>query len=120
MQAAKRIEIIIGCSFDRRGHRFPNVNSNPAVARPTTASSQFIQPISDRVRAVVVETETIDQSSLFREPENPRLRITGLRFRGDGTDFNETESERGPSWNCHTVLVEASGEADRIREIQHE
>ena len=66
---------------------------------------QLAQPICDRVRAIVVESETIDQRVLLWQSEDPRLRISRLRFCSHGPDFDETEPERRPRWKSNAVFI---------------
>ena len=52
-----------------------------------------------------------------RNAEQARPRIARLRPRRHAAQFEEAEAERGERVDVLGVLVEAGGEADRIREI---
>jgi len=57
---------------------------------------------------------------VFRQAEQARLRIAGLRARGDGADFDEAETQREQCIDVLAILVQAGGQADRIGEGQPE
>ncbi len=44
--------------------------------------------------AAIVEAEAVDHRAIALQPEDPRLRIAGLRLRRQRTDFGETKAER--------------------------
>src|SRR5436190_11107393 len=110
-QEPEREKIIIRRFFNRSYLRLSDIdaywNSGPA-----TALSQPTQPGRNDFRAVVVKTESIDQRFLLRISETPRLRVSGLSFRRNRADFGETEAECCPGRQCHTILIETSGQAD--------
>src|SRR6185369_3237917 len=71
----------------------------------------------ERIDAAVVETETVDHSFVLGQSPHAWLRITRLRTRRRRADFDEAEAERCERVDVCPVLVEASGEADRIRKV---
>src|SRR5207248_1552839 len=89
-------------------------------AGPAPGSFQSAQPMCDRVRAVVVEAETIYQRALLGEAKDPRLWISRLCPGGYRADLDETKTESGPRRQRQTILIQAGGQADWIWEIQAE
>ena len=59
-------------------------------------------------RAVVVESHPVEQRAVVGQPEHPRLRVAGLRLRGDGADLGVPEPQRTPG-------ASARGRPCRIR-----
>ncbi len=55
-------------------------------------------------------------ASILGEPEQARLRVAGLRARGERADLDETEAEAEHLAEDLGILVESCGEADRIGE----
>src|SRR5262249_44291299 len=88
--------------------------------RPAPALSQFIQATGDRVRAIIVKPEPVDERVLPWKTKNARLGISRLRFCGHGSDLNETEAHRGPGRQRDAVFVEPCGKPDRISKGQTE
>ncbi|MNN53154.1 hypothetical protein D3C81_1678910 [compost metagenome] len=70
------------------------------------------------VDAMIVEAHAVDDRRRLGQTEQPRLRITRLRARRDGTDLDETEAQLGKAIDGVAVLVQAGGQADRIGEVQ--
>ncbi len=66
----------------------------------------------------VVETHAVDDRLGFRQAEQTWLRVTRLRTRRDGADFDKTETQLGETIDGCAVLVQAGGQTYRIREIQ--
>src|SRR5262249_18477115 len=73
-----------------------------------------------RIDAFVVESEPVDDGSMFRQSPHARLWIAGLRTRRRRADFNEAETERGECIDVCAVLVEAGGESNRIGKLDTE
>ena len=67
-----------------------------------------------RRQTLAVEAEPVDQRQIFLQPEQPRLRVAGLRARRDGPDLGETEAQRQDRVRHLGVLVEAGRQADGI------
>src|SRR5262249_48049410 len=112
-------EIIVRSPFERCCTGFSNVDTN-WNCRPSPAFAQFRQPFRDDVRAVIIETESIDQCVLLRQSKDAGLGIPRLRFRSDGPDFDEPEPERCPGGKCNTVFVQPGSKSDRIWKVQAE
>ena len=72
------------------------------------------------LRAVIVESEAIDDGFVALQPENPRSWVAALRLRRHGTDFDKTEAQAQQRIRYFGVLVETGGHADRIGKIQTE
>ena len=70
--------------------------------------------------APIVEAEAVDDAAVLVQPEQPRLRIAGLRARRQRADLGEAEAKLQQARGHAGVLVEAGGHAERIREIQPE
>ncbi|MNS63971.1 hypothetical protein D3C72_970820 [compost metagenome] len=66
----------------------------------------------------VVEAHAIDDRLGFRQTEQARLGVARLRTRGDGADFDKTETQLGESVDGRAVLVQTGGQAHRVRELQ--
>src|SRR5690606_39928285 len=64
--------------------------------------------------------EPVDDRLVARKSEHARLRVSGLRARSGGTDFDETEAEGGQRVDVRAVLVQSGGEPDRVVEAQAE
>ena len=119
MQSLKRIAIIGRSFFQRRDFRFADVDSD-RHARPAPALAQFPQPFRDNVRAIVIESEPIDQRLLLGITKDARLRVSRLRLGCDRSDLDEAEAERFPRGKRDAIFIEAGGQADRVREINSE
>src|SRR6266550_4355501 len=76
------------------------------------------QTISNHFRAVIVETEPIDQRAFFWITKNARARIARLRLRRDRPNFDKRKSERFPRRERNTIFVQAGCEPDAMPEIQ--
>jgi hypothetical protein len=76
------------------------------------------EPAGDRLHAVVVEAEAVDRGAIGAQAEQARAGIAGLRARGRGADLDEAEARAQE--RCHRlgVLVEARGEAERVRQVE--
>jgi hypothetical protein len=68
----------------------------------------------------VVDSHAIDYRSVFREPEQPWLRVARLRLRSQGTDLHKTETEIGQGIIYFCILVHTSGKTDRVGELDSE
>src|ERR1041385_5242451 len=115
MKFAKAVEIIRWGLFERRHFRLAQIDSD-RDRRASRTVAQLLQTRRDDVRAVVVETEAIDEGQLLRIPKNARPRIARLRLSRNRADLDEAKTERLPGRNGHAILIEAGREADRIRE----
>jgi hypothetical protein len=91
--------------------RLADVDADDRIRRTTH------EPARSRRSAVVVEAHAIDERLVARQPEQPRLRIAGLRLRGHGADLDEAKAEREHLAHVLRVLVEAGGEAERPRQL---
>src|SRR5690349_20806602 len=110
------MKIIFRRLVDRRGLRLPQIDPDRNL-RPAAALPQLTQTISDDIRAIVVETETINQRVVFGITKHTRLRISRLRLCGDRPDFNEPKAQRLPRRERYSVFIESRGETHRIREF---
>ena len=68
--------------------------------------------------AVIVETHAVDDGLVLGQPEQARPGIALLRTRGQRPHLDEAEAHRQHLLGNLGVLVEASGEPDRGREIE--
>ena len=68
--------------------------------------------------AAVVEAEPVDDGAVARQPEDARARIAELRQRRYGADLGEAAAQRKHGVGHARVLVEAGGDADRVRQRQ--
>src|SRR5207247_8458700 len=91
----ERVEIIVCCFFQRRGLRFSNVDPH-WNRRPSPALAQPAEPFCDSIRAVVVETETVDQRPLLRKTEDARLWVSLLTFGSHSSTLIKTDCHRCP------------------------
>jgi len=66
--------------------------------------------------ATAVESQTIDNSAVFRQPEYPGFWVSRLRFGRDGAQLGVTKTHAQQSVGNLTVLVETCGHAQRIGE----
>ena len=76
------------------------------------------EPGGDRRGAVVVEAEAVDDRAVLGQPEQPRARVAGLRPRRGGADLDEAEAGAAEGGDGAGVLVEAGGEAERVRQLE--
>ena len=88
-------------------------------SRPSLAP-RALDVAHQRIDAVVVEAQAVDDRAVLRQPEHARLRIARLRLRRHRADLDEAEAQREQRIDVRAVLVEAGGQADRIRERQPE
>src|SRR5262249_39013150 len=73
-----------------------------------------------RLLAFAVEAEPVDDPLVGIEAKQARTRIAGLRLRRHGSNLDEAEAEAQQRIGYLAILVEAGGDADRVREIQPE
>ena len=92
----------------------PSTGPGPVAA----GAPPLLQPPGDHLGPVVVEAHPVDHGAVGGEPEQPRLRVAGLRLAGHGADLDVAEAQRGQAVDPLGVLVEAGGEAERVREGQ--
>src|SRR5579885_1996416 len=71
-----------------------------------------------RIHALVVEAEPVDDRALLGQAEHARPRITRLRPRRNRADLDEAEAHAVEGFDALAVLVEPGGEADAIAEFQ--
>src|SRR4029453_5113989 len=76
--------------------------------------------ISNHFRAVIVETQPIDQRAFFWITKDARARIARLRLCGHCSNFNKEKHERLPRWYRDAIFVQTGGEPDAMPEIQSE
>ena len=107
------------CVLQRRRLRLANVDPD-RNRRPSPVLAQLVQSFRDHVRAIVVESETIDQRLLLGKTENARLRVSRLPFRGHRAEFDETKTESRPRRQGHAVLVQSGRKSDRIWKVKAE
>lgn len=75
-----------------------------------------LQSFADQFHTCVIKAHCIlDGTGLF-QAEQARFSVSVLSARSHGTDFGESESERGPVAGVLGVFVETGRESDRIRE----
>ena len=72
------------------------------------------QPRADRVHAVIVEAEPVDDRPVLRKPEQARLRVAGLGPGGGGADLEEAEARPHQGGQRDGVLVVARRQSHRI------
>src|SRR5204862_7937287 len=104
--------VVVDRALGRRVGVLADVDSNDAVP----ARAAYVG--DEGVGADVVEAEAVDDRFALRNAEQARARIARLRAGRDGADFDEAETERGHRVDVLGILVEARGEADRIRELE--
>ena len=75
-----------------------------------------VQTCALPIYAMVVEAHAVDDALVFRNAEEARLRIAGLRFGRYRADFEEAEAERAQCVYVFAVFVESGGQPDRIRQ----
>ena len=78
------------------------------------------EPAQHGVGALRIKAEAIDDAGISIEPKQPRPRIATLRLWRDGADFDETEADAQQRVRHFGVFVEASGDPDRIGEVEPE
>src|SRR5690242_19593903 len=105
--------------FERRCPGFANVDSD-WNRRPSSPAAKAAQSFRDRVRTVVVKTETIDQCLLLGKPKDARLGISRLRFRSHRSDLDETKTQRRPRREGDPVFIQSSRKSDRIWKVEAE
>src|SRR5205085_2914654 len=76
--------------------------------------------IGNHFRAVIVESEPIDQRAFFWITKNARARIARLRLRSHSSNFNKRKSERFPRRERDAIFIQTSGEPDAMMKIQPE
>src|SRR5437667_12911634 len=76
--------------------------------------------IGNHFRAVIVESEPIDQRALFWITKDARARIARLRLRSHCSNFNKRKSERFPRRQRDAIFIQSSGEPNPMPEIQSE
>src|SRR4029453_14498650 len=118
-QFAKRKKVIFHCALDRDSKGLSNIDPDRNT-RPTTALTQFRQPLGNNLSAVIIKAETIDYRILFGITKNARTRIARLRLRCHGSDFDKRKSQSLPRRQRHTVLVQTGCKPAPMPEIQSE
>ena len=103
-------QIIQRCRFIRRVFIFADIDAENAVA----FALRVLHVAHQRIDAVVVEAETIDDRVVLRQTKHPRLGIAFLRLRRDRADFDETEAQREQCVDMRAVLIQSGRQADRI------
>jgi hypothetical protein len=76
-----------------------------------------LQTRDERVEATAVETQAVDERPVFLEPEHARPRVAELRPRRHRANLDKTEAEAQQRVGGAGILVEAGGDADRVREV---
>jgi hypothetical protein len=109
-------EIVGRRALDRRRRVLADVEADDAARGAKTP--RLFDVGDEGVDAVVVEPEAVDQRLRLGQPEEPRLRVAGLRLRRHGADFDEAEAERAEPVDAAAVLVEPGGEPDPVRELE--
>ena len=74
----------------------------------------------NRIVALTVEAEPVDEGVILGRTEQARARIATLRPRRDAADLDESEAEAKCAVRHLAVLVEACGEADGVGEVEPE
>ena len=87
--------------------------------RPTIAAGRAGgEAGGDGRGAVVVEAEAVDDRAVLRAGGRGGARVAGLRARGGGADLDEAEAGAAEGGDGAGVLVEAGGEAERVRQVE--
>ena len=68
--------------------------------------------------SAIVEPEPVDQAVVGDEPEDARLRVARLRFRRHRSRFGKAAAHRQHGIGHARILVEASGDTDRIWKVE--
>src|SRR5438128_1838140 len=85
------------CARSRSGALVRRVLVAPDVhAHGSWLRRQRRQPARDDFRAGIVEAHPVDDRAVWNEPEQPRLRVPGLRARRDAADLDPPESQGKP------------------------
>ena len=58
-------------------------------------------------QTAIVKAQPIDDRIKFWQTKHARLRVAGLRFRGNGADFNKTKAQTGKCIDVCGVFVQA-------------
>ena len=66
----------------------------------------------------VVEAHAVDDRLGFRQAEDPWFRVTRLRTRGHGTDFDKAETQLRKAVDGRAVLVQTCRQPYRVRKLQ--
>jgi len=74
------------------------------------------EPLMDLGVTFIVEAEAVDRCRVGYETKQTRARITALRARRHGADFDKSEAEPGHMLRDVRVLIETRGEAEGIAE----
>ena len=109
--------IFVGADIDADNSCLPRSAARVGLLRWSSARGK---PHQHGVGALRIEAEPVDDAMVGIKAEQPRPRIAGLRLRRDGADFDKTEADAQQRIRHFGVLVEAGGDADRIRKIEAE
>ncbi len=110
-------QIVVGGFFDGRGSVLANVQAQQH-GLALRAHGGFSDVGNKGVQAVVVKTQTVDQTLGLRDTEHARLGITGLTLGCDGAHFHKTKAHGGQRIDTAGVLVQACGHAHTVGELQ--
>src|SRR5690606_6020255 len=76
------------------------------------------QTLIDRIMALVVEAEAVDDGAVGGQPEYPRLVVARLRPGGYRSHFRKAEAQLQERIRHVSILVVSGGHAERIGKIQ--
>ena len=113
MEGIDDAQAVVGGAVVRRLPVLADVDAERRPAHPPGGG----QVARDLRRAVAVEAEAVDDGAMARQAEEPRPPVAGLRLRRHRPDLRERESNRAPGVDGGALLVEAGGEAERVREL---
>ncbi len=75
------------------------------------------KPPQKSFRATTIETEAIDDCAIFRQAEQARLGVSGLRSWRHRSTFNEAKPIRDQSAGSTAILVKPRRQSDWIRKF---
>src|SRR6516225_9626096 len=105
MYGAQAGQVILASALVGGVEVLPDVEAKNAAARGPELRSAHVG--EESIDAVVVEAETIDERFGFRQAEEPRFWIAGLRPRRHSAAFDEAETQSRQPVDMRRVLVQS-------------
>ena len=107
-------QVVVGCPFDGRVGVLADVQAQHAGA--VLVKLRRLHVGHEGVHAAIIKAHAVDDALRLRQAEHARFRIARLRARRDGAHFDGAKTQVGQRIDVGAILVQARGQADRVRE----
>ncbi len=108
--------VVVGSVRQRRIFILAKIHTNNRASE-LVAGTQLAQALRHRHDPLIIETHSINQSSMLGQTKQARLRIAGLRTRRHGTHFDKAKTQARQPRNSFGILIQTRCKPNRVGEL---